>query len=144
MPKRILVPLKGTAEDEAVLTTVAPLANQVGATLRLVHVAPVPHNVAAESGRVIMYADQEMSRISAQWSGYLGGIAATLHDPAIESVVRFGDPVDEILAEADAWGADLVAMTTARPRWFGWRGLRSIATAVSRRARIPVLLYQID
>jgi nucleotide-binding universal stress UspA family protein len=139
-PKRILVPLKGTADDEAVLSVVAPAASGVGATLRLLHVAPVPHNLVSESGRVVMYADQEMGRLDAQWRGYLAGVAATMHDAALECVVRFGDPAREIVAEAEAWGAELIAMTTARPRW---RGVRRVVRAVSRKARIPVLLYQV-
>jgi nucleotide-binding universal stress UspA family protein len=56
--------------------------------------------------------------------------------------LRFGDPAHEIVAEAEAWGAELIAMTTGRRRRFGWRGLRHIVNAVARKARIPVLLYQ--
>ena len=139
-PKRILVPLKGTAGDEAVLSVVAPAASAVGATLRLMHVAPIPHNLVSESGRVVMYSDQEMQRLNAQWLSYLVGVAATLHDTATECVVRFGDPVPEIVAEAEAWGAELIALTTARGRRFGWR---RIVEAVSRKVRIPVLRYQL-
>lgn len=139
-PKRILVPLKDTAGDDAVLSVVAPAASAVGATLRLLHVAPVPHNLVSESGRVVMYADQEMERLDAQWLGYLAGVAATYHDTGIECVVRFGDPAHEIVGEAEAWGAEVIAMTTARTRW---RGFRRVVRAVSRKARIPVLLYQV-
>ena len=138
-PKRILVPLKGTASDEAVLSVVAPAASAVGATLRLMHVAPIPRNLVSESGRVVMYADQEMGRLNAQWLSYLAAVAATLHDTATECVVRFGDPAPEIVAEAEAWGAELIAMTTVRGRRFGWR---HIVEAVSRKVRIPVLRYQ--
>ena len=138
-PKRILVPLKGTVSDEAVLSVVAPAASAVGATLRLMHVAPILRNLVSESGRVVMYADQEMGRLNAQWLSYLAGVAATLHDTATECVVRFGDPAPEIVAEAEAWGAELIAMTTVRGRRFGWR---RIVEAVSRKVRIPVLRYQ--
>jgi nucleotide-binding universal stress UspA family protein len=143
-PKRILIPLKGRPDDEAVLAMVAPAASGVGATLRLLHVAPVPRNLVSETGRVVMYSDQEMGRLDAQWMGYLAGVATTLHDSAVEGVVRFGDPAREIVAEAEAWGADLIAMTTTRPRRFGWREFRRIAEAVSRAVRIPVLLYQVS
>jgi nucleotide-binding universal stress UspA family protein len=139
-PKRILVPLKGTAGDEAVLSVVAPAASAVGATLRLMHVAPIPRNLVSEAGRVVMYADQEMGRLNAQWLSYLAGVAATLHDTATECVVRFGDPAPEIVAEAEAWGAELIALTTTRGRRFGWR---RIVEAVSRKVRIPVLRYQL-
>jgi nucleotide-binding universal stress UspA family protein len=141
-PKRILVPLSGTPTDEAVLSVVTPTASRVGATVRLLHVAPLPHNLVSESGRVVMYADQEMARVGAQWAAYLDGVAATLHDVATERVVRFGDPAHEIVAESEAWGAELIALTRAGKR-SRWLGLRRIVAAVSRRVRIPVLLYQV-
>jgi nucleotide-binding universal stress UspA family protein len=140
--KRILVPLKGTAADEAVLSVVAPAASAVGATLRLLHVAPVPHNLFSESGRVVMYMDQEMARLDAHWSAYLTGVAATLHDTATECVVRFGEPSQEILAEAEAWGAELIALTKPRERRFEWSGFRRTLERVTRKARTPVLLYR--
>ena len=139
--KRILVPLKGTAGDEAVLSVVGPAASRVGATVRLVHVAPLPHNLVDSAGRVVMYADQDMGRLEARWMSYLWSVAATLSDVAVECVVRFGDPSDEIVAEAAAWGAELVAMTTRRPR-VGWGWLARLVKTVSRKARVPVLLYQ--
>jgi nucleotide-binding universal stress UspA family protein len=142
MPKRILVPLNGTSASEAVLPLVAQTTRGVGATLRLLHVAPVPHNLVSASGRVIAYADQVMGRVDAEWLSYLGRVAATLHDIAIECIVRFGDPAREIVAEAEAWGAELIAMTD-RPGRAGWRRFRRVAEAVSRRVRIPVLLYRI-
>jgi nucleotide-binding universal stress UspA family protein len=141
-PKRILVPLKGTADDEAVLALIAPVASAVGATLRVLHVAPVPQNLVSESGRVVLYADQEMSRLDAQWRGYLAKVTTTLHDVAIECVVRFGDPAREILAEAEAWGAELIAMPRHRARRLEWRGSRGVVKGVSRKSRIPLLLYQ--
>jgi len=141
MPKRILVPLEGTSASEAVLPIVAHATGGVGATLRLLHVAPVPHNLVSASGRVIAYADQVMGRVDAEWLSYLGRVAATLHDTATECIVRFGDPAREIVAEAEAWGAELIAMTD-RPGRVWWRRLRRVGEAVSRKVRIPVLLYR--
>jgi len=34
----------------------------------------------------------------------------------VDSVVRFGEPAEEILREAEAFGADLIAVTTAEIR----------------------------
>jgi nucleotide-binding universal stress UspA family protein len=141
-PNRILVPLSGAPADEAVLSVVAPTASRVGATVRLLHVAPRPHSIVGASGRVVMCADQEMDRLSAQWAGYLTAVAATLQGVATERIVRFGDLTHEIVADAQAWGAELIAMTSAgkRSRWLGGR---HTAKTVSRRARIPILLYQV-
>jgi nucleotide-binding universal stress UspA family protein len=141
-PKRILVPLSGAVVDETVLSVVTPTASRLGATVRLLHVAPLPHNLVNASGRVVMYADQEMERLGVEWAGYLAEVAAILQDVATERVVRFGDVTHEIVADAKAWGAELIAMTSAgkRSRWLG--GRRTVA-AVSRRVRIPILLYQV-
>jgi nucleotide-binding universal stress UspA family protein len=73
----------------------------------------------------------------------LAGIAATLPDTAVEYVVRFGEPADEIAAEAEAWGAEIVAMTAARRKRFGWRRFRHVVEAVARKVRVPVLVYQV-
>ena len=52
-------------------------------------------------------------------------VAATLHDTATECIVRFGDPAREIVAEAEAWGAELIAMTD-RPGRVWWRRFRRV------------------
>ena len=73
-------------------------------------------------------------------AGHGDGIAARLGVPA-ERVVRFGDAADEILREADAYGADLVAVTTAGKSGLKRLVMGSVADQVFRRARLPVLLY---
>ena len=141
MAKRILVPLSGTPAGEAVLPFVADAARGAGATVRLLHVEPIPRSLVSESGRVVAYADQEMARLEAQWLNYLAGVEVTLRDIAVERVVRFGDPTPEILAEADAWEAELMAMTTAGRRRFRRIRRDGVAEAVFRKANIPVVLY---
>ena len=52
--------------------------------------------------------------------------------------MRFGDVVEEIAREADAFNADLVAVTERRRSW--WRpALARIADRVRGRVRVPVL-----
>src|SRR5919106_1111973 len=108
MAKRILVPLDHTPGSEAVLPFIVDLARGAGSTVRLLHVDPVPHNVVSSSGRVIAYADQEMTRLETEGLAYLDAIAAMLQGIPVERVVRFGDPVEEIHIEAETFGADIV------------------------------------
>jgi nucleotide-binding universal stress UspA family protein len=57
-------------------------------------------------------------------------------------VVRFGDPADEIVREAEEFGADLIAMpATCRP---GVRRMLfgGVAEKVARRAPMAVLLLR--
>jgi nucleotide-binding universal stress UspA family protein len=140
MAKRILVPLDRSELAETILPLVAGLARGAGATVRLLHVAPVPENVASTEGRIVAYADQEMERLEREHLNHLRGVAARLGLPA-ECVVRFGDDADEILREADAFGADLIAVTTAGKSGLKRLVMGSVADRVFRRARVPVLLY---
>jgi nucleotide-binding universal stress UspA family protein len=112
--KRILVPLDLKTEPDAIAQVVADAARGAGATVRLLHVGPVPEAVVALDGRTLSYADQEAARLEAEALDYLHVIEILLDGIPVECVVRFGDPAEEILAEADAFGADLIALTTAR------------------------------
>lgn len=141
MAKRILVPLDGSAFTETLLDVVADAARGAGAAVRLVHVAPQPDNRLSPEGRVVAYSDQEMSRLEAEGLDYLRGLEPRLAGLGTECVVRFGKPVAEILDEAEAWGADLIAVTTAGRSGLGRTVLGSVAEEVFRRARIPVILY---
>jgi len=125
--KRIVVPLDASRVAESVLPVVADLARAGGGSIRLLRVEPLPDNCVDADGRVVAYADQEMAR--------LGGLP-------IESCVRFGDPLDEILKEADAFHADLIAVTTAGRSGLGRAVLGSVAERVFRKAETPVLLYR--
>jgi nucleotide-binding universal stress UspA family protein len=90
---------------------------------------------------VLAYADQEAKRLTAEGLDYLRTVEVYLDGVPVESEVRFGDPAAEILREADAFGADLVAVTTT-----GRSGLRrvafgSVAEHVFRKAEVAVMLY---
>src|SRR2546430_10153182 len=67
--------------------------------------------------RVIAYVDQETDRREAESQEYLREVEARLDGVAVELRVQFGDPAHEIALEAEAFGADLIAMVTPKPRW---------------------------
>ena len=141
MAKKILIPLDRSNVAETIVPLVADLARGAGATVRLLHVAPVPENVTSTKGRVVAYVDQEMERLEAEGLDHLKSVAARLSVPT-ECVVRFGDDVDEILRETEACGADLLAVTTAGKSGLQRIALGSVAEQVFRRAQVPVLLYR--
>ena len=142
MAKRILVPLDGSAASEAVLPLIAGSAPGAGAIVRLLHVAPVPDDVIDQDSRVIAYAEQQMARLESARASYLEGVEASLGTLPLERVVRFGDPVREILIEAEAWAADLIAMTEPPVRWLDRARRRPVAERVARKATIPVVIYR--
>ena len=142
MTKRILVPLDQGEHAEAVVALVAALAQGGGATVRLLLVCPIPEARVTRDRRIVATADQEMERLWSKGRDYLRMIETQLGGAPVESVVRFGRPVPEILVEAETFGADLIALTTADGRWLG-RGLfGGVAAKVFRKARVPVLLYR--
>jgi nucleotide-binding universal stress UspA family protein len=142
MAKRILVPLDETTEHEAILPLVADIARSAGATLRLLHVAPEPQPVMTDDGQVVAYLDQEATRLYVRWLDYLRTVDGLLLDIAVEREVRFGDPLTEILAEAEEFGADLIAVTTSARKSLKDRLLGSVAADLMKRASVPVLLLR--
>ena len=80
-----------------------------------------------------------MERITFSRLDYLRGAQAHLQGVPVESVVRFGEPADEIAEEAEAFGADLVAVTEPRRGWFG-RLYGSLASGLRRKSSVPVLV----
>jgi nucleotide-binding universal stress UspA family protein len=142
MAKRILVPLDQSEVAESAVPLVADTARGGHATVRLLHVAPVPDNRVDEEGRVVAYADQEVSRLEAEGMDYLRSIEMQFGECPVECVVRFGDPVKEILLEADAFGADLIAVSTAGRSGLGRAVFGSVAEHIVRKAHATVMLVR--
>jgi acetoin utilization protein AcuB len=135
----ILVPLDGSPGSESVLPTVAELALARSARVRLLRVVAVPAEVRI-GDRIVAYADQEAGRVELETLYYLKGIADALPGVEVARVVRFGDPVDEIVREAQTAGVDLIAMATHRRTALDRAFNGSIAETVERAAAIPVVL----
>ncbi len=140
MAKRILVPVGPSESADGGIALVADLARSNDATVRLLTVYPVPRLEAGRAG--IPYADRDMERLRSAGLRRLESIEARFEGVPLERIVRFGEPVEEILIEAEAIGADLIALSTEegarRPKFLG----SSVADRVFRRARVPVLLLR--
>lgn len=140
MTKRILVPLDPRDAAEDLIPLVADLARGAGATVRLLHVAPLPENRVAEYGRVVVFASQERERLEARGQDHLAAVGASLEGIAVEHRVRFGDLAKETALEADVFGAELIALAARPRRW--WRPLAPgrEARRIARRATVPVMV----
>ena len=140
MVKRILVPVDRS--DRTLVPLIASLARGAGATVRLLRVLPVPEVQVGNYGRVIAYVDQQMESLRGSAMLDLCSVEAELDGVPVESLVRFGDPVEEILLEANAFSADLVALSARRRAW-PLRALRaSVGDRVARKAELPVLVLR--
>ena len=141
MAKRILVPLADGGESAAV-SVVRAVARDHGSTVRLLRVMPVPDRVVDRSGRTVSYADQEMASLTARGLSELALAKSGLDGVPVESVVRFGAPLEEILLEAEAFEADLIAMTTTERGRLTSAVAPGVGERVLRKADVPVLLLR--
>ncbi len=139
--RKILVPLDGSTGSESILPTIAELAEAEAAKIRLLHVSPHPKEIRSD-GRVVAYADQETTRIEQEVLAYLRRVASGYDRVDVELAVRFGEPVKEIIAEAQAEGADVIAMATHRRTGMQRIVKGSVAEQVERGTAIPVILVQ--
>jgi nucleotide-binding universal stress UspA family protein len=156
MAKRILVPVAAHERAETIVPLVAALARDSGGTVRLLNVQPSPQTrfderlrklplygfdgaLAADfEQRVLAYAHTEEQRLESDTLSRLRELEPLVDGVAVERAVRFGDVVDEIAREAEAFDADLIAVTERRRPW--WRpALARIVDRLRARLRIPVL-----
>ena len=142
MLKRILVPLDGQEPGESITPIVAALAAETGASVRLLHVAPVPEMVMGPYGRTVAYVDQQMTRVTEEGLRDLARIEDQFHGVPVESAVRFGDPVEEILLEAEAFDADLIALASPRRGRLRTALSNGVAEQVVNKAPIPALVLR--
>jgi nucleotide-binding universal stress UspA family protein len=139
MAKRILVPIDTREAHEAIVPVVAALARDSGATVRLLRVFPVPERLVGDHGRTVAYVDQEMTRLTQVGQQELERAEHALAGVPVERVVRFGDPAGEIVAEAEAFGADLVALGADRQGYLRTVLAPGVAHRVAFRAAVPTL-----
>lgn len=145
MFRRILVTLDGSKFAEAALPSAAAIARRSGGELRLVTVADPGWAFITESGWSVGDADaHEAARKTA--SEYLEATRYQLVEtcPRISNVVRQGYPPDEIMAEAEAFDADLLVMATHGRDAFKSLWLGSVTDQCVRHAHRPVLVVRPD
>ena len=142
MAKRILVPLDGSETAEVAATLAGQLARSSGGQVRLLQVRPVPEHRVSSAGRVVAYADQEMERLRAEGRDYLEAVETRLGPVPTEAVVRFGEPEQEILVEAEAFDADLIVATTERRGWLGRLAGRGLGERLLQDSPVPVALVR--
>ena len=142
MTKRILAPIGAEERSEAVVPLVAALARESGATVRLLRVVPVPERIVGDHGRTVAYVDQEMARLTGEGLDELARVETALPGVPVERVVRFGDPEEEILVEAEVFGADLIALTTPRRGRLASVLVPNVAERVAGKATIPAVVLR--
>jgi nucleotide-binding universal stress UspA family protein len=126
---RILVPLDGTPRANAVLPLVRAIALATSASVHLVRVLP---------GKPTDHTPHEHRQALEQ----LVGVKPELTEGVrrVTETVRYGDPAEEIRAEAEAHGANLIVMSTRGRAALERVLLGSVADKLVGRTTAPILL----
>ncbi len=138
MFKKILVPLDGSKLAEGIVPRVEALAKIHGGEVTLIRVAlahtfpgvdPTEHQV-----QVVREAEQYLAKVE----GNLRSVGVK-----VNSVVRYGNDAQEIVAHAKDRDFDLIAMSTHGRTGLGQFVLGSVATKILHTATVPVLLCRV-
>jgi nucleotide-binding universal stress UspA family protein len=130
--RAILVSLDGSQLAERALGPAGQLARGIGAALVLVRVVPE----RAPEERALQAAEVEAAE------RYLYVVADRLREKGAVVLAEAvaGEPAEAILAQATLWRAELIAIATHGRGGLGRLLHGSVADAVVRGARVPVLL----
>ena len=135
---RILIAIDETPAAAFALRHVVPYAAEQGSHLTLVTVATHPPSIAAAAG---VSPQQLADQIEREAADHLRKVAATLPDNlSVTTLLRHGDPAEEILALLGEQPFDLLCMgARGRGRVTGAL-LGSVSTAVLHHSPVPVIV----
>ena len=143
---KVLVPLDGSKESEAVIPYVEELASKLDGEVVLLHVtAPAyPVYIIPADPVPVAFSEEEMEQVRSKAQGYLEEVGSTLIAKGIKtkSEVRFGSAAEEIIRIADEIDADLVAMSTHGRSGISRWAFGSTADRVLQAGSTPVLLVR--
>ena len=131
--KEILVAIDCSKVDETIIEHVTQLAQQLGATLHLLHVV---HSHTLDQDRTLReetVTTLEGYRDSLQKQGI-----------TVRLVIRSGEPEVEILKEIDEHRYDLLAMATHGHGFTGRLLFGSVSRALREKITLPLLLIRAD
>jgi nucleotide-binding universal stress UspA family protein len=147
LPRRVLVPLDGSARSETALDYAARLAKLSGGTIELLQVVPPLVPVVLDgspmSPAIMTSPDDNLLATSA--TEYLDSRAAWLRADGIETtitVVTDSSPARAIVETADRDGVDLVAIATHGAGGIRRMVLGSVTDKVLRASPRPLLVFR--
>jgi len=142
---RLIVPLDGSRESEAVVGFVEELAAGLNSEIILVQVLEQSYEIRTAGGRStrVKYSNERMDNLRNGTKRYLEGIATRLRENGVNTIteVRTGSPPVEIIKFANETKARFVAMLKRRRFGISPLDLGNVADKVLRRGTTPVLLF---
>ena len=135
---RILVALDETPASAFALRHVVPYAVDQHSQLTLLTVVPDPPLAVATAG---VSPDTVAERMQAAAAKHLREVAASLpQDVSVRTVLRRGDPAEQILALVREQPVDLVCMGTRGRGRVSGALLGSVSSAVLHHSPVPVIV----
>ena len=138
---RVLCAVDFDESSAVVLHFARELARQNGATLCVLHVAPLPLN-ATEFSPIPMDPYPVWEKIARAELEKLAAAHLAGRDVAYRIETRSGEAADGILGQAQAMDADLVVLATHGRKGVSHFLLGSVAERVIRRSPRPVLVVR--
>jgi nucleotide-binding universal stress UspA family protein len=144
-PRRVLVPLDGSNESEAILNHAVSLAGDGGTEFDILRVSPYPKDFASSYlPDTVQLNTSVLEQDLTAATEYVDGVAETLTErkiPAKGHIVTDRGPAEGILHFAEQSGADLIAMSTHGRGGVSRLVLGSVSDKVIRSTQIPTLVY---
>ena len=138
--ERILVATDFSAASQPALDEAAMLAREGGTTLLILHAYCVHWTSSVRGASGADYAEFKHQVRAGREKQMDEALAhARSRGASARGLLREGLPDDQILAAAEAEGADLIVMGTHGRRGFSRMLLGSVAAGVVGRARCPVM-----
>jgi nucleotide-binding universal stress UspA family protein len=135
---RILVALDETPAAAFALRHVVPYAMDQRSHLTLLTVVPAPPRMVVAAGESPQRMAEEMER---QADEHLRKVTATLpHELSVTTILRHGDPAEEILALARAQPVDLICLGARGRGRVSGALLGSVSSAVLHHSPVPVVV----
>ena len=135
---RILVALDETPAAAFALRHVVPYAVEQRSQLTLLTVVPAPPRMVAAAGVSPQQMAEEMERRAER---HLRQVTAALpHDLSVTTLLRHGDPAEEILALVREQPIDLICMGARGRGRLSGALLGSVSSAVLHHSPVPVVV----
>jgi nucleotide-binding universal stress UspA family protein len=144
---KVLVPLDGSKEGEAVLPYIAQIASRLNSQVILLQVLARGYGFL---GQAVDLTPDQIKSDKAYATTYLNGVGSRLKNKGITVVTEartsaqavFKNPSEDILQFADEHRVDTVAMTTHGRSGVGRQVFGSVAERVLREGNTPLLLVR--
>ena len=145
MYQHILVTLDSSGHSEQILAQLPPIVWKQGSTVQLLSVYPPMRAVVVEQ-QIHVDAHALESQSSIEALGYLDKVAMPLRKRglSVTTEVRFGDPVQIILATVQTSATDLIIMPVPWCRGDGHLMTSEVTTQVIRKSPVPVLVMRLE